>query len=284
MILSTLKQLRSVPFSQWMILCLIGAIIVGIFKFYGIGDAEWIVVQMQLSAKPWESVSGRYPVLPLVPHWVVDPINQGDVEYSPNGTPMATIERIQSLDHINSSVMALVTVRLRGYRNLKTRTFMFRNTPITVGSFIQISPNSHTLSGQIIGIGDNLPESSVVTKPITLRVRNVDPWVIESLKNHPQVLDTNSHQPALKINSVTIEPHADLSYPITYNEETNLEYVTINPLAKDIVIQGDIGIESRSSHWYFAGMQPIKVGGTIVFSTPESGPFYAEVQAIQLQP
>lgn len=209
------------------------------------------------------------------PYWLSNPVLKGAAEYDIKGQKLVEVLSVEKFDQPIRKTM-MVRARLLVTKNLRTKKYRFKQTPLEIGATIAISPGNIEMFANVMGIEGVQDLSPQETKTITVRWYNVFPWQADAIRVGDVMKDGSGFEVAriLKKETVvsekTIITEANQSvYGIPSKQTGQLVLLRSDPLRRDVTMVVDILTRRLDDQYYFGVVQRVKVGEMLYISLPD---------------
>ncbi len=216
---------------------------------------EWTTVTLKISPEEWwwNTQQPEY--------WLADTYKIGASAYNSWGTKEAEIIDLEVLEDRGTLKSALLTLRLLTKRNNKQHLIMFRNKPLSVGSYLVINSEDVIISGLVTSV--NKKRSKLQEKIIEITITGEDLWVADSI-NIGDVGTNSKLEPIVEILSKKVETASN-----TLLLENNVPiYLRNNPNLVDITLTIKIMVNEEDGLLIYREGQVIKVDEKLYLQFP----------------
>lgn len=268
------KKLRKITPIQAFIILVVIAGAVFVVKFFG-KQPEWRLIRVQVIGKDWSNTYDNEGYRP--PYWLVESVNEGDVELSAGGGKLAEVVKVESYKRAQSDYDLYLTLRVNGVLNAPVNKYTYKGRAIEVGAPISLRLNNTLIFAQVIDA--QVPEEGYEAKDVVVtgRFRNAEPWIISNLKVNDEMTNVKQGEVVAEILSIAIEPAQSR---LVVSGTRSLIFQR-NPRLRDIVLRVKLVVEKHGEEWYFGVNQNIKAGNTLRLSFPEVDLLSIEVESVE---
>lgn len=212
---------------------------------------------------------------PRPPHWLVDSIDVGDIESSTGRRTEAQVLGIKTYQD-GPSKLVLLKVKLLVTKNKKTGVSRYKQKPVEIGSTIVLSLNNTRFGGSVVSIDGHKGE--LATKTITLRLKLYDlyPWFVDQVNVGDVQQDDLTGETSVTI----LEKRVTLAEKTATNDAGQL-LARHDPLKRDLEIVVSLTVYAKGEDYFYAFIQPVKVGNELWLEMPEYNLSKAHVISIR---
>lgn len=191
-----------------------------------------------------------------LPYWLSDSIKENDKDYSSIGGLNAEVLAKETFqDKLNGEQVNLV-LKLN---SIKTRTgqLLYKNKPLTIGSIIPITLARANINLMITDINANFPEVKRKKIKINTYVKDLDPWLAESLVRESEI-KSNKGETLIKLIDSKIE----------FAKENGVAasgqmVETMNKTKREIKATLELLVNEKNGKFYFLDILQIRPGQNI---------------------
>ena len=209
------------------------------------------------------------------PYWLSNPVLKGAAEYDIKGQKLVEVLSVEKFDQPIRKTM-MVRARLLVTKNLRTKKYRFKQTPLEVGATIAISPGNIEMFANVMGIEGVQGLSPQQTKTITVRWYNVFPWQADAIHVGDVMKDGANNEVArilkkdVAISEKTIvTENTQAVYGISSKQAGQLVILRSDPLRRDVTMVMEIMTSRTDDQYYFGVVQRVKVGEMLYVSLPD---------------
>ena len=116
-----------------------------------------------------------------VPYWISNSIDVGDREVTPLGTVSSIVLDKEVYEGPLSGQYVYVTLKFQVNKD-KNGVYLYKNKPILANAEIELRLTKTQVKGLVIYIGRDLPKFESKKMVITVKGREIEPWIAEDLK------------------------------------------------------------------------------------------------------
>lgn len=203
-------------------------------------------------------------------YWLLNAIENGDKELDLFGNPVAEILSIRynqssNLTAVTSSAQynIYLTLKLEADKNDRTGKYVFKRSPLSVGSPIELEFPSTSLTGIIIDIGDEPFETKLVSKKVTLSKEISHPRDADGIMIGDTFFDGN-----------------DVVFEVISKNIYTAHYL-YNQYRVFVLVEGIIGVEEKDGVSIFTEEQSVIPGSLINLATSNYSFINFKVQSIE---
>lgn len=261
---------KSTTFSQITILILLVILGTVAFAFRYISSRDtYLEVGVLVSGTEWWRTEHQPP------SWLADSFKVGDAEYSASGKKLAELVSIKRYEE-GSNKIVYATVSLLVSRQPKINKYFFRQQPLEVGTFIDLSFGGTKLTGSVVDIQNSDSRPQFSRKEITVKLIDRYPWFADSIQVGDEKIDEVTGQKEIRV----IEKRVTLADSVGYTSRGQI-VASKNPLKRDIELKLDLQVINRGGIDYYSFFQPVKIGNTLYFSMPRYNLYEAHVTQVE---
>lgn len=190
---------------------------------------------------------------PEPPYWLTDPVQEGAIEYDPQGGKLVEILDTRKFE-VGDRKMLWIKAKVKVTPAPRAKQFRFRREPLNIGSLIYIMPNNVKIFANVMyieGIGEPKQEGE---RTITLKEYDLFPWVTAAVNVGDQMRDDDG-----QILAEVIEKKTEPAETVTGDYLGNL-HMTTNPAREDMTLKIRVKTIVSKGRDYFSYFQPLKVG------------------------
>lgn len=232
-------------------------VITGALFFLSISNfgTKWTTVTLKISPEEWWW-NTRNPQ-----YWLADTYKIGTSAYNSWGTKEAEIVNLEILEERDTLKSAFLTLRLLTKRNNRQHLIMFRNKPLSVGSYLVVDSEDVIISGIVTSV--NKKGAKLVDKIIEIKSLGEYSWVADSVNTGD--IGTNSKlEPIVEILSKKVEPAKNT---IVLDENIPI-YLRNNPNLVDITLVIKIKVKEEAGLFIYREGQVIKIDEKLYLQFP----------------
>lgn len=166
----------------------VGIIILVIFILAGIAAGFFFYKQKSNESVMYVTVSLLKPEKSIqnapynwVPYWITNSIEIGDREVNPLGVVSSEVIDKEIFDGPASGQYVYLTLKTTVNRD-RNGIYLYKNKPLLTGGEMELKLTKTETVGQVLYINRDLPKYEPKKFIITVKGRELEPWVAESLK------------------------------------------------------------------------------------------------------
>ena len=253
----------------WIILCgLAITLVVSVFVFFFLQKKTYIETDLFITGGEWWWTTASPP------YWLGEPVERGAVEYDISGKKIVEVLDVQKFDEPNRKVM-VVRARLLVTRDIRTKKYRFKQSPLEIGATIVVSPGSTQMYANVIGMEGVQEFDKQQTQRILVRWFNVFPWQADAIEEGDAMTDNSGREVARIIKKeVTIAEKTIVTennqgiYGVTYKQSGQLVIEKEDVLRRDVTLTIDVVTKPVGTSNFFGYTQVVKVGEPLYLSFP----------------
>lgn len=245
------------------------AVCIAVFVLFAFQKKTYITTDLYISGGEWWWVTAD------TPYWLSNPVVQGAAEYDITGKKIVEILRVEKFDQQNRKLM-IVRARLLVTRNLRTKKYRFKQTPLEIGATIAISPGNIEMYANVMGIDGVQDLSPQETETIVTRWYNVFPWQADAIHIGDSMKDGAGNEVARVINKevviaekTTVIENNQFVYGVPPKQTGQLVLLRSDPLRRDVTLTLELKVRRVDNQKYFGVLQNVKIGEAIYISLPD---------------
>jgi len=251
------------------------ALILIVFVLFIFQKKTYITTDLFISGGEWWWMTADPP------YWLSNPVIQGAAEYDITGKKIVEILHVEKFDQQNRKLM-IVKARLLVTKNLRTKKYRFKQTPLEIGATIAISPGNIEMYANVMGIDGVQDLSPQETETIVARWYNVFPWQADAIHIGDSVKDGSGNEVARIINkevsiaekTIVTENNQSLygtqsNYGTQSKQTGQLILLRSDPLRRDVTLTISLKVRHVDSQKYFGVIQNVKIGEPLYISLPD---------------
>ena len=216
---------------------------------------KFVTVEIIASGGDW------WQTFPQTPHWLTDVVTPGATEYSVGGKKLAEVlETKKYQEDVNKILWA--KVKLLVTPDKARGGWRFQQMPLTIGSTLNINPNSVKLTGSIIAIEGVGQSGEYKNLMVTVKLYDRYPWYTDAIKVGLQAVDDQGNS-SVKV----LEKKVDFTETTAYTSDGRV-LSRLNPLKRDITLELAIQAVDRRGFLYYNQIQAVKIGNRLWIQTP----------------
>lgn len=230
-------------------------------------EDQYVSVEMIASGGNW------WETLPQAPHWLIDPVSPGAVEYAIGGKKLAEVLETKKYQEDTNKIL-WAKVRLLVTPDKARRGFRFQQMPVEIGSSLTIEPNSIKLTGSVIAIEGVGRAGEYKNLKVTVKLHDRFPWYADAIKIGDQAVDDQG-----QITAGVLSKKIDLAETTAYTSDGRV-LARRNPLKRDLTLELEIQAVDRNGSLYYNQIQPVKIGNQLWIQTKRINLWEANIMAI----
>lgn len=195
---------------------------------------------------------------PDPPYWLADPIQNGSIEYDPQGNKLVEVLEVRKFE-VGDRKRLWLKVRLKVTPTGKSAQYRFRREPLQIGKVIQVNPNNVNVNANVISIEGIGKPGEVVEKIITLKMDDLYNWHAEAMSIGSKMVDNNG-----EILAEIIDYQREDAKKFV-NDYLGVGIIASDPRRSDVTLKLKVKAKRYEGIDYFAEFQPLKVGFFILF-------------------
>lgn len=229
---------------------------------------KFVTVEIIASGGDW------WQTFPQTPHWLADAVTPGAVEYSVGGKKLAEVlETKKYQEDVNKILWA--KVKLLVTPDKARGGWRFQQMPLTIGSTLNINPNSIKLTGSVIAIEGVGRSGEYKNLLATVKLYDRYPWYAETVNIGLQAIDDQGNATAR-----VVDKKIELAETSAHTSDGRV-LARRNPLKRDITLSLEIQAVEREGLLYYNQIQAIKIGNQLWIQTPRlnlSGAYILDIR------
>lgn len=259
------KRLSIITPISILVLASISFFLVSVVKHQKV-ELQHQVVKVEVSGRDWTDNSIQYEGY-RPPNWLVDNIEVGAEELSPEGRVVAKITDIDYFERYGGNAQVFLTIEIETVDNFSSGRTIYKGMDIEVGKKVEFHFNNTYIVGQIVSINDIDYENKFeeilvkgvyradqeeVAQIINPGMKVVNPFSNKVYAIIDKVQAQQRYESVLYLNNITNSTHWKTDYAVNYM------YIEVYLL-----------VEKRLGNYYYSGHQTIKVGENLSLFFPE---------------
>ena len=262
-------KIKKIKKQIWIIACGLTIVVTAlVFVFFALQRKTYVEADLFITGGEWWWITAAPP------YWLGEPVERGAVEYDISGKKIVEVLDVQKFDETNRKVM-VVRARLLVTRDIRTKKYRFKQSPLEIGATIVISPGSTQLYANVIGMEGVQELDKQQTQRIQVRWYNVFPWQADAIEEGDVMTDNSGREVARIIKkevrpaekTIITENNQDI-YGVPYKQSGQLIVVKEDMLRRDVTLTMDVVTKSVGGSNYFGYTQVVKVGEPLYISFP----------------
>lgn len=229
---------------------------------------KFITVEIIASGGDW------WQTFPQTPHWLADAVTPGAVEYSVGGKKLAEVlETKKYQEDVNKILWA--KIKLLVTPDKARGGWRFQQMPLTIGSTLNINPNSIKLTGSVIAIEGVGRSGEYKNLLVTVKLYDRFPWYADAVKIGLQAIDDQGN-----VTARVVDKKIELTETSAHTSDGRV-LARRNPLKRDITLNLEIQAVEREGFLYYNQIQSVKIGGSLWIQTKEINLWEANILDIR---
>lgn len=202
--------------------------------------------------------------------WYSAGIKKGEKEVNLLGNTTAEIIKVRNYpffeeNQVEPQYNIYITAKLSVNKN-KTGEYVFKRTPVSVGSPIDIEFPSVNVSGTVIELKENQPKDELVEKTVLLSKRFAFPWEYEEIKIGDKYYDSE------EIVFEVLDKSKTDTYILSQDPYGNLNSTTTEP-GRYITIKAKVKVKNVQGKMVF-GEEQMMIPGSPFFVVTDNYTYY----------
>lgn len=248
-----------------LVLILIAFFIVSVVKHQKI-LLQHQVIKVEVTGHDWTENSIQYEGF-RPPGWLVENIEVGAKEYSPDGRVVAQITDIDYFERTGGNAQVFLTIEIETVDNFSSGRTIYKGMNIEIGKKVDFHFNNTFVVGQIVSINDVGYQNEFETVTVRGIYKGVPTHVASLIKPGMEVVSPFSNRVYALVDKVKQVPTYE---SVLYKDSfTNNTYWRTDYSVNDLNLELTLLVEKRLGNYYFSGHQVIKVGEKISLFFPE---------------
>lgn len=268
------QRIRSISPVEFFILFVFVVGVIGVVKYFGRGSDQFVRVQIEVKGKDWTENYDSNADHFEAPYWFVNTIQPGLVGYAHDGDVNVRVVDVEAYRNIKV-VQMIATLDLQVFENKNTRQFIFKNSPVTVGSPISLAFPEVKINGEIIGVE---PEIIEMDRIVEVHAFDLEPWKVATVRVGDTMHELISGEVVGEILEVEVVPSRS---QVMYSGLNGRNFLKTDPNLRDMNIKLALKTKSRSGLELFAGDQLVQIGTYLHFATDEYWLPWLEVMNVE---
>lgn len=212
---------------------------------------------------------------PRPPYWLINSISVGDTESSTGNKTEAEVLEVKAFPDGPNKIV-LLKVRLLVTKNKKTGVYRYKQKPVEVGSTLVLSLSNTRFSGSVVSIDGRKSDLTTQTLKVKLKLYDRYPWFVDQVTIGDTQTDIFSGQPTLAI----LDKRVSLAEKTTVNDDGQA-LARRDPWKRDLELTVKLEAYVNQGNYFFAFLQPVKVGGQLWIPMPGYNLFEAYVVQVE---
>lgn len=166
----------------------VNIVILSIFTLFALSVAFYFFTQKRSETDMYVVVSllkpeNSQPNAPYnwVPYWISNSIDIGDSEVTPLGIINSTVIDKDVYEGPLSGQYVYITLQIKAIKD-RNGIYLYKNKPILTNAEIELRLTKSQVKSSVIYIGRELPKYESKKMIITVKGREIEPWIAEDLK------------------------------------------------------------------------------------------------------
>lgn len=197
-----------------------------------------------------------------VPYWVGDSIHAGDTEKSPLGGVNTVVAGKEIADGPSYGQYVYLLLRVRAIRD-RSGVYLFKNKPLSTGGTIDLKLTNTQVQGLVMYIGKEPPQYEEKAFRMTIKGREVEPWLADSVKVGSTIQNAKGMVVAKVIDKrvTPAEVRADAA--------SGVAVTSYDQRKRDLEVVVEITTKKIGESYYFSEIQKVKPNEVLYLPFPE---------------
>lgn len=213
-----------------------------VFFFYKQKKSESVMYVTVSLLKPENTIQNA--PYNWVPYWITNSIDIGDREVSPLGAVSAEVIDKEIFDGPASGQYVYLTLKVTVNRD-RNGIYLYKNKPILTGGEMELKLTKTQINGQVLYINRDLPKYEPKKFIITVKGREIEPWVADSLKAGSTILNKKGEVVAKLLDK-------KVTYAEVRSDWAGTARISYDNRKKDLEATVEITAQKISDNYYFA--------------------------------
>lgn len=186
-----------------------------------------------------------------VPYWIGEGIHIGDRDVTPLGGVTAIVVEKETSEGPAYGQYVYLLLEARVVKD-RSGVYLFKNKPLSTGGVIDLKLTTTQLQGLITYVGKEPPKYEYKTITLTVKSREVEPWVADNLKIGSAILNSKGEIIA-KVIDRKVTPAE-----VRVDTAGGSAVVSYDKRKRDLEITVEVSAKKIDSVFYFSEIQKIK--------------------------
>lgn len=201
-----------------------------------------------------------------VPYWITNSIDTGDREVSPLGIVSAEVIDKEIFDGPSSGQYVYLTLKTIVNRD-RNGIYLYKNKPLLTGGEMELKLTKTQVVGQVLYINRDLPKYEPKKFIITVKGREIEPWVAEGLKEGGTILNKKGEVIAKLLDK-------KVTYAEVRSDWAGTARISYDNRKRDLEVTSEITAQKISDNYYFAVGYKVKTNEWIYLPFKDVSLFY----------
>ena len=208
-----------------------------------------------------------------VPYWITNSIDTGDREVSPLGIVSAEVIDKEIFDGPSSGQYVYLTLKTIVNRD-RNGIYLYKNKPLLTGGEMDLKLTKTQVIGQVLYINRDLPKYEPKKFIITVKGREIEPWV-EGLKEGGTIVNRHGEVIAKLLDKKVTNAEVRTDW-------AGLTRISYDNRKRDLEAMVEITAQKISDNYYFAVGYKVKTNEWIYLPFKEVSLFYPITSIVEV--
>ncbi len=259
------KKLKLISFFSLFIIILVVFFLISIIKHQKI-TVQQQVIKVEVTGQDWTGNQSQYTGY-RPPNWLVDNLDIGLKEYSPDGRVVAEIVDIDYFERFGGNAQVFLKIKLETVDSFSSGKTVYKGKNIEIGQKVDFHFNQIFLVGQVTEIEDpEIRSSNNKDIIVTGLYRNIPVYLEEEIQEGMQIKNPYTNKVYAQIekkqsNIASVYLLKDSKYGTSF-------FLQPEFTLRDVELKLKINVEESMDNYYYSGHQVIKVGENLSLFFP----------------